>query len=243
MRALLEDRFAPITSSIGFVELGLDEVAAGLEQWRRRLYPRVEVVRPTGGFPEVLRRLEPLITGSRPRELLVAIGRWTAYFDCHLLGTDTQPVISYLCRELHCRGLTTKAIAHTAMTSTIASGRTGIVQFELLGPAPSTFLNFIRGVTVAYDRKWMFSAAGPVQPFEEPDAYAARRIRDRFTSEMLERYCLALGVDIFNGAAYGPDSVLIKSQVAMAKDYLSKSLAEAQQWFGIAPGTSARLPG
>jgi hypothetical protein len=129
------------------------------------------------------------------------------------------------------------------MTSTTTSGRTGIVQFELLGPAPSTFLNFIRGVTVAYDGKWMFSAAGPIQPFEEPDAYAARRIRDRFTSEMLERYCLALGIDIFDGAAYGPKAVLVTSQVVMAKGYLSKSLAEAQRWFGITPGMTGTLPG
>jgi hypothetical protein len=231
MRTLLDDRFAPITSSIGFVELGLDEVAAGLEKWRRILYPRVEVMRPTEGFPEVLRRLEPLITGARPRELLVGIGQWTAYFDCHLYGTDTQPVISYLCRELHSRGLTTQA-----------SGRTGAVEFQLVGPVPATFLNFIRGVTVAHDGKWLFSEAGPVQPFEEPVAYGARRVRDRFTSDMLKRYCLALGVDVFNGAAYGPDAVLITSQVVKAKGYLSKSLAEAQHWLGITPGTS-KTPG
>ncbi len=183
------------------------------------------------------------MTGSWPRELLVSLGDWTAYFDCSLFGTDTQPVISYLCRELHCRGLTTKAVPHTIGTSTTGRGQPGIVAFQLVGPAPATFLNFIRGVSVAYDGKWVFSAVGPEQPFEELEAYTAPRVRDRFNSDMLERYCLALGVDAFNGAAYGPETVLIRSQVVMAEDQMSKSLEEAQRWLGIPPGSISTLPG
>jgi hypothetical protein len=70
MHALLDERFAPITSSIGFLEMPLDDAAQGLEEWRRSLYTNVTVSRPPEGFPEVLRRLEPLI-GARDRELLV----------------------------------------------------------------------------------------------------------------------------------------------------------------------------
>ena len=61
MRTLHDEKFAPITSSIGFLELTLAETSGGLENWRRSLYPNVHVTRPTEGFPEVLRHLGPLL--------------------------------------------------------------------------------------------------------------------------------------------------------------------------------------
>jgi hypothetical protein len=55
----------------------------------------VKVSRPDEGFPEILHRLEPLIGGARPRELLVAAGEWTAYFDCLVQGTDAVSAIGH----------------------------------------------------------------------------------------------------------------------------------------------------
>ena len=60
MRTLLGERFAPITSSIGFLELPIDDAARALEEWTRELC-QVAVARPREGFPEVVRRLEPLL--------------------------------------------------------------------------------------------------------------------------------------------------------------------------------------
>lgn len=34
--------------------------------------------------------------------------------------------------------------------------------------------------------KWVFNADGTQQPFEETNAYRARRVRERFTSEITE---------------------------------------------------------
>jgi hypothetical protein len=39
-----------------------------------------------------------------------------------------------------------------------------------------------------------FDAWGPEQPYEEPERYRRRLIRDRFTREMLLRYLEALGI-------------------------------------------------
>ncbi len=41
---------------------------------------------------------------------------------------------------------------------------------------------------------WSFDALGPEQPYEEPERYRRRLIRDRFTREMLPRYLEALGI-------------------------------------------------
>lgn len=46
------------------------------------------------------------------------------------------------------------------------------------------------------DKKWIFCQEGPVQPFEKPDYYSRRRIKDRFNREVNSEYLLKLGYDI-----------------------------------------------
>ncbi len=86
MLTLLADRYAPITSSLGFLELPLNEAAEGLLTWRKRLHGRVTKHDVTGALPKLLDLLPPLIGGIRPPELLVGTqnDRWTAFFDCGL---------------------------------------------------------------------------------------------------------------------------------------------------------------
>lgn len=244
MRTLLSERFAPTTTAIGFLELPLGEAAAGLERWRRTLYKRVAVERSPDAFPEVLRRLEPLTGGSAPRELLVAAGDWTAYFDGSLRGTDAAPPISYLARELGCRGVAIMSQPHTEGVPGIRNGRYGAVQFQLVGPVQTDWLNYVRTISVTHDgSRWSFDASGSPQDFEDLEAYRSRRIRDRFTSEMLERYCKALGIEVFDPEFYGPESEFLESNVVMAADGLVLSLDEAQAWLEIVPGMAENLPG
>jgi len=194
---LLDEQLAPITKAVGFLELPLESAVQGMESWLRSLYDRVER-EPVSGFPEMLHRLEPLTGGSRRRQLLVAAGRWTAYFDCALRGTDPFSPIGHLSQTLLCQGLTIRCTPHTIGVPGAVHGRSGAVQFQLLGPLKTQFLNHVRGIEAIYDGKWHFPVSGTQQAFEEPEAYSARRVRDRFTSAMLERYCQALGVDVFN---------------------------------------------
>lgn len=243
MKTLLGERFAPITSSIGFLELPLDDAASGLEAWRRSRH-KVEVTRPQEGFPDVLRRLEPLTSGARPRELLVGAGKWTAYFDNSLRGPDAVSAIGYLSRTLQCQGLAIRVVPRTVGLPSVRHGRAGSVQFELFGPLHTKFLNYVRTVAVTYDgSRRVFNADGTEQGFEEVEAYRARRVRDRFTSEMLERYCQALGLDIFNAETYGPGSVFFESAVTIPANGVVMTLAEVQHWLDINPGTADTIPG
>lgn len=89
----------------------------------------------------------------------------------------------------------------------------------------------------------VFTASGTEQWFEELEAYQARRNRDRFNSEMLDRYCKALDLDVFNPVAYGPRAVLVHSKVAVPPNGKVMSIAEVQQWLGIVPGMAETLPG
>lgn len=245
MRTLLNERFAPITSSIGYLRLGLDEAVGALAAWRRSLCDEVAVEEVTDGFPQALRSLEPLIGGVRPRELLVeASDGWTAYFDCSIRGTDAVSTVGYLAQEVGCQGLAIRTVPHTVGLPGVKNGRFGSVQFEMFGPLQTEFLNYVRSIEATFDgSRWVFGATGTEQWFEEADAYRARRIRDRFTSAMLERYCKALDLDVFDATAYGPRAVLIRSHVEIPPNALVMSLDQAQQWLEIMPGMADQLSG
>jgi hypothetical protein len=117
------------------------------------------------------------------------------------------------------------------------------VSFQLFGPLRTDFINYVRTVEVIYDGKWEFILGGTEQQFEEPEAYKGRRVQDRFTSEMLERYCQALGVDAFNPDAYGPEAVFFESNVPIAPNGYVMTLPEVQAWLEIVPGMAKDLPG
>jgi hypothetical protein len=245
MKTLLSDRFAPITSAIGFLRLGVDEAAVVLNEWRRGHVDEVESTDLDVGFPECLHALEPLTGGVRPRELLVdASNGWTAYFDCSLRGTDAVSTIGYLSRKVHCQGLAVTTVPHTVGLRGVKSGQLGSLQFEMFGPDRTEFLNYVRTVALAFDGgRWVFEASGAEQWFEELDRYKARRVRDRFTSEMLERYCRALDLDVFDPGSYGPRAVLFRSRVSVPANAYVMSLKEAQDWLNIVPGQADQLDG
>jgi hypothetical protein len=74
----------------------------------------------------------------------------------------------------------------------------------MFAPHQTGWLNQERAVVAMNDGgSWLFSADGIQQPFEEPESYKARRVADRFTDEMLERYCNALGIELYNESFYG----------------------------------------
>ena len=245
MRTLLSERFAPTTSSMGFLRLEFDRAVRALADWRSELHEAVSVSELSVGFPEALLTLEPLVGGARPRELLVeASGGWTAYFDCLLRGTDAVSAIGYLTRRVGCYGLAVRTVPHTLGLKGTKHGRYGSVQFEMFGPDLLKFLNYVRTIEVTHDgSRWVFGADGEEQPFEETRAYEARRVRDRFTSEMLERYCQALGLDVFDPAAYGPRAVLVTSQVEIPPDGHVMTFDQVQRWLEIVPGVVDGLPG
>ncbi len=114
--------------------------------------------------------------------------------------------------------------------------RNGGVLFQLFAPIATDWLNSVRTVGVLWDgARARFTSEGTVQAFEEVDQYKARTIKDRFTSEMLERYCQAMGIDVFNASAYGR-SVLVTSDVVINATSRQGTIEDAQQFLGIVPG-------
>ena len=184
-----------------------------------------------------LLRLEPLITPPR-RELLVKTkSSWTAYFDNGTNGGDPTGPIGYLAQRLKCRGLAVRCVPHTLRDeSSDAKGTYGSMQFGLFAPEPREWLNYERAITAANDGgKWVFITTGTIQPYETPERYNAKRIRDRFTDEMLEDYCRALGIELFDPDFYGPEGLLVEVLDPLPPRHVPLSLAEARLRIGLAP--------
>jgi hypothetical protein len=242
VRTLLDEQFAPITSTIGFYAAPLDVVASAFESWRRELaqFSRVTRVDLSGDLASVLRTLSPLCRGGRTKDLCVSHGNWTAYFSNGWLGSDPGPPLRHLGRVLQCRTVLAEAVPHTmALETPGMPGRQGGVQFYFKDPVT----DFERGMSVTFDgKRGTFDQIGEPLPFESTESYNARRLWDRFNSTHLEALCAGLGIRLFDPAAYGR---AVRFDLETVKEWGGDviDLADAQAVQGIVPGQAATLPG
>lgn len=215
----------PTTQEIGFLETDLETVVTGFVAWLTRLgqKPNQRSI-VGGGLHEGLHELLPLTVADRRRFVFFKVSQaWTAFFDNGARGTDAASKGPYLARTLGCRGL--------RVVSAPDDNRTyGACILEVYGPEPTDSLNYIRTVGVANDGgRWRFHTSGAPFSFEDLSAYKRRRIRDRFTHEMLANYLDALGVSAFSPGSY-TEPVLVERGDAEPSniEHLSFEQAEAR---------------
>ena len=205
---LLEDRWAPVTSEMGFLELDAEQAVRAFATWQSELMtPRgitVEVLPVSGTLEQVLSSLLPLTSGETQRELFIPTrSAWTAYVENGWTGTDAASPLRYMARRLSIRCLRVVAVPHTLRGD---HGRYGSVMLGLYGPErPGKISNTVRALAAANDGgRWVFEQSGEPFPFEQVEKYQARRVRDRFTFEMLKDYLRHLGLAPFEEDFYMP---------------------------------------
>jgi hypothetical protein len=227
MIGLLPD-WHPITFAWGILAVDFDRGANLFGNWRRKTRVRVSERELTGQLSKMLQHMDPL-TQPPARELIVQTrSGGLAYFQNAVHGADPAVPVSYLAKELGCVGVAVRCIPNTIKKD--GTGSYGAVSFELFGKHPTDFLNYIRSVAAANDGgRWVFTATGTVQEFEDLDQYKARRIADRFTPEMLKRYGESLGLDLFSEEFYGGRARLFESELeGGVKAVLSVQTARAK---------------
>jgi hypothetical protein len=212
MDLLLEDRLAPITSSMGFIEGECSYVAKRFVKWRKKIgrfdfYTKhIKVKNVTGNLEEIFRALLPLKMVQSNRYLFIpTTGKWTAYFDNGYRGTDPT-AISYLPELLQSRSVWVVTTLHTRQPSTSPRrSKQGALILQVYGHEEREWLNLIRKIRLEIDvGKWEFQQSGEPFEFEEIERYQAKRIRDRFDFDMLERYLKALELSPFEEDFYLP---------------------------------------
>jgi hypothetical protein len=109
MRLLLDNRWAPVTTGVGFIETDPQTAAKFFLDWRRRITGGTRPIKAhevPGPLEAALARLLPLVSVVHTRWLFVPTqSRWTAYFDNGWRGTDAFGAMSYMAKELKCRGI------------------------------------------------------------------------------------------------------------------------------------------
>lgn len=232
MKALLDNKFVPITFTWGFVESPFAQLSQAFTEWQYRLDEKfgcqTEHRRFRAPLSESLFSLEPLTTPLDRYLLTETRSGWSAIFANGLRTNDVFSPVSYLPTMLGSRGLDIACVPDRSDGDPMDVQVYGAVRFALYGPNKTDWLNRIRKVSVTNDVDgWRFSAEGEVQPYEQIENYRNRKIVDRFTPEMLESYCSALGIELFNSNFYGEQSLL--AHVKRAGSHApTMSIAEAR---------------
>jgi hypothetical protein len=235
MKALLDNRYAPITFHCGFLECPFESFAETFASWHKQIEnstgSHTEMDLFSATLPEALSHLQPLRTPTDRHLCIETRSGWSAVFANGLRVNDVSAPVGHLPTLLNCRGL---AVACVPDRSDKA-GKDGLqiygsIAFTLYGPEKTDWLNRIRHISLANDagNRWAFDAAGEVQPFERPENYGSKKVTSRFTPEMLETYCKALGIDLFFSDFYGGRCLLARN-TSMRAPGPTMSIAEARK--------------
>lgn len=111
--------------------------------------------------------------------------------------------------------------------------RVGSISFAIYTAEDQEWLNQLHTISLSFDSRWSFKTTGIVQPFEKLEHYQAKRVKDRFSARLLEDYCKALGLRVFDGDFFGPAALLIDIRDPLPDDYESITLAEAREQLGL----------
>jgi hypothetical protein len=234
---LLDDRWAPVTSEIGFLETDAEHAARAFTAWHAGLEaPRgiaVQVQPVSGTLEQALCALLPLTSPEVRRYLFMPTrSAWTGYVDNARGGTDAASPMRHMSRTLGCRGLRVVAVPNTYRKG---EGRYGAVMLEVYGPHPTSWLNYVRALSASNDGgRWDFLQFGEPFPFEKPERYQARRVRDRFTFDMLKEYLHHLGLSPFEESFYLPQGApawLVEKTGPVAPTHQEFTLAKARENF------------
>ncbi|KFE62361.1 hypothetical protein DB31_4071 [Hyalangium minutum] len=233
---LLEDRWAPVTSEMGFLAAGAEQAAQAFATWQRGLATShgftIEVLSVSGPLEQALSHLLPLSGGETQRRLFIPTrSAWTAYVTNQWTGTDAASPMRVMARQLSIRCLRVVAVPHTLRGD---QGRYGAVMLSVYGPEqPGKISNTVRALAAANDGgRWVFEQSGEPFPFEQVEQYQARRVRDRFSFEMLKDYLRHLGLSPFEEDFYLPPGScawLVQKTGPFAPGYKEYTLEEARR--------------
>ncbi|AZZ55028.1 hypothetical protein [Rathayibacter iranicus] len=235
---VLGDRFAPITSDMGFVRAPAAAVARVYREWALEYGRPRTVTEVPGGLADAGPLMQPLEYGSTSKFLVVGTAHpeWSAFVTNGAQGTDPGSPTAVLGQRLNTDSLYISCIP--ACPRGDERARLGARMFVVHRPDPSPaagLAEIIRMVAVIQDSRWTFHTSGDPLPFEDVSAYMNRRVADRFTPEMLADYCAAYGLrpfddDFFPGPSYLLERVQKAKQIAEPETF-----AQAQARLGIVP--------
>jgi len=217
MRHLLDDRLSPITDHIGFLKAPIQTLVTAFQAWQDDILEsegRHTIASDVSGDLEfVLRSILPFTAGELRRYLfLPTTSHWTAFIDNQRNLPDIVGPVAVLAKNVGCSGLRALSVPNTIrLEGNTWRGRYGGVILELFRETTAFGQSStLRSIAAVNDGgSWAWNSFGEYLPFERPDAYRVRRVRDRFTEDMLVEYCASLGIHLFDEQFYAPQRTAV----------------------------------
>ena len=217
-------RYAPTTNFMAFFETPYDELVDFIVQWERkrdvvneRPVP-VQKIDIGGTWEQRLNSLLPLVRYGSKVMVSETQSDWCVYIDNGISGTDLSADPHYLCEKLGVRKIAVtlvRDIPKIKPGSTQFLYKDGTRAEKVLSPIGTGWHNQFpyRYIAAHHESRWEFEERGNPLPFEEFEQYQARRIKDRLTPEIVERYCSHFGIDLFNPDFYSGRACVFESWV------------------------------
>lgn len=190
----------PVTQDFGLIRADVAAVAAMRAAQFADAGMQVTTTIVSDRLEDCLARLVPL-SPAATREIYLATGfGWTAFFANGARGSDPSLPMVQLSRAL---GVTALRICVSP-----EGARYPAVILEVYdGPeAGGSTDGYRRSIAASHDGgRWVFAQSGTPFGFEDTTSYGARRVRDRFTAEMLWSCLAGLGVPRLSDAVLQPE--------------------------------------
>jgi hypothetical protein len=206
---------APVTWYLGFIRAPAQNIADALVKQGRNTGKSVSTVELDGGLAEAVAALAPFTRRYYARKVIISTeSEWCAIVNNSAIGFDPRPLVSHLAVELGVLSALVHCAPYESSWSGKKTSRNQATSLELYGPSrDERSSNLLRAISLVQDGpRWHFILDGELQEFEELDHYADASVRSRFTEELLERYCSAVGVRLFDTGFYG-SGLLVESSL------------------------------
>lgn len=203
-KMLIRDKFGVVGTSVGLIETDYRRASRESYQWQCDLFGAGEIrsKNVAGTFESILAMLLPLVTPVPNRELFVETNSGhCAFFNNFRRGPDVVSEMVVLAKRLSVRSI--RATCMPPQISLISDPRTSR-QFagnimEVFDESGSS----IRSISAVNDGgKWGFDQSGTPFEFEITSKYESKKIRDRFSQDMLFSYLDNLSCNAFEFESY-----------------------------------------
>jgi hypothetical protein len=178
----------PVTTTVGAFGVSAEQLAAWMATALSQSSPQWSIQKVAWqGLQHFVAELLPLAHIGVSKVGILGVAGWSLVLNNARLGTDLGMIPSLCARNLK----------QPAIRLTSDQREYEATILEVYSPTADDPLRCRRVVCAANDGgHWTFSEHGEAFEFEDLKAYRAKRIRDRFTPEMLYRYAREMGVPV-----------------------------------------------